>query len=63
MLPGRLDLISKLGQFALEKSRGYYYPRATSSLMRTDEISDVAFSALLKEIDTFAEQFRTPCAK
>ena len=63
MLYGRLDLVSKLGQFALKKSRRYYYPRTISSLMRTDEISDVAFSALLKEIDSFAEQFRAPCAK
>lgn len=62
MLRGRLDLISKLGQFALKKSRRYY-PRTTSSILRTDEISDVAFSALLNKIDSFAEQFRAPCAK
>lgn len=56
----RLDLISRFGQFALQKSRRYYYPRTINSLMRTDEINDVAFSVLLKEIDTFAAQFRAP---
>lgn len=59
----RLDLISKLGRFALKKSRRYYYPRTINSLMRTDEISDAAFSSLLKDIDHFAAQFQTPCAK
>lgn len=55
---GQQDLISKLGLFALKKSRSYYYPRPKHCLMHTDKINDVAFSALLKEIDSFAAQFR-----
>ena len=63
MVYERLDLISKLGRFALKKARRYYYPRTINSLMQTEAFSDVAFSALLKEIDRFAAQFQTPYAK
>ena len=63
MVYERLDLISKLGRFALKKSRRYYYPRTINFLMQTEAISDVGFSALLKEIDRFAAQFQTPYAK
>ena len=47
-----LNLFVQIGQKALEKSRGY--SSSPPSKMEERPISDGAFAALLKEIDSFS---------
>ena len=47
-----LNLFVQIGQKALEKSRGYR--SSPPSEMEESRISDAAFAALLKEIDSFS---------
>ncbi len=57
---GILQLFSRIGQNALEKSRGYYYPPAVkseNSAVEVNDLSDAEFSVMLQEIDCFSAQF------
>ena len=66
-----LQAFSQIGQRALEKSRGYYYPlmaRMTdsandSALAGAPAISDDEFAAMLREIDKLSAQFSVPRSK
>lgn len=66
-----LQAFSQIGQRALEKSRGYYYPpmaRMTdgaddSALAGAPAISDEEFAAMLQEIDKLSAQFSVRCSK
>ena len=60
-----LQAFSQIGQRALEKSRGYYYPpivrmadeTADSAVAGAPAINDEEFSAMLREIDQLSAQF------
>jgi len=63
MQNGLLQIFSKMGERALEKSRAYYYPQAVKTIAVADDLSDVEFAAMLKEIDRFSAQFSSLHAK
>lgn len=50
-----LDVFVRFSQKALEKSRGY--GSSLPSKMEESRISDAAFASLLKEIDSFSNEF------
>ena len=66
-----LQAFSQIGQRALEKSRGYYYPpiarmaddTTDSALAGAPAISDEEFAAMLREIDKLSAQFLVPHSK
>ncbi len=57
MQPRLLQIFSRIGERALEKSRAYYYPQAVKTWAVADDLSDVEFAAMLREIDSFSAQF------
>jgi len=63
MQNGLMQIFSKMGQRALKRSRAYYYPHIVNTLADAEELSDVEFAAMLKEIDCFSEQFSVSQAK
>lgn len=63
MQNGLLHIFSKMGERALLKSRAYYYPQAVKTMAIADDLSDVEFAAMLKEIDCFSAQFSSSHAK
>lgn len=52
-----MHIFVQIGQRALEKSRAYYYPLTTNMEDGKGALSDLAFAAMLKEIDAFSAQF------
>lgn len=53
------NVFVRLSQKALDKSRNYYYPVLTRTGADSAALSDIAFTAMLQEIDAFGAQFRT----
>lgn len=58
MQPILMHFFLRIGQRVLEKSRAYYYPLPENSEEEEGTLSNVAFAAMLKEIDAFSEGFR-----
>ena len=52
-----LNVFVRLSQKALDKSRGYGSPPSSFSDTEDCQLSDAAFAALLKEIDSFSVEF------
>ena len=52
-----LNVFVRLSQKALDKSRGYGSLSSSFSDTEDRQLSDLAFTAMLKEIDAFSAQF------
>lgn len=53
-----LNIFVRLSQKALDKSRAYYYPLSASPEAEGAALNDIAFAAMLREIDAFSAQLR-----
>lgn len=57
-----LNIFVHLGQKALNKSRAYYCPLSANPEEEFSPLSDIAFAAMLREIDAFSAQLRARSA-
>lgn len=63
-MPNRMmQVLSNIGQRALEKSRGYYFRPSMTFRGGAEMLSEAEYAEMLQEIDKFSAQFTKPIAK